>query len=104
MDPEQVGPGDEAAHEAGDRARVAFDRLGQAEDLPDHGLPGNGQEHGQVVALEPLEVAVDREVVVTLLREVDARIEDDLVVAQADAADPRQTIVEKAFHRLPHIG
>lgn len=45
VDAEKVGAGDEAPHETGDRAGIAFDRHGEAEHVADHRL-ARAQEIG----------------------------------------------------------
>ena len=77
VDPENVGTAEKALDETRDRAGVAAGGVGEGEDVADDGLAGDGQEDGALEAVEAGEFAVDAEVVVALLGEVDAGVEHD---------------------------
>ena len=103
VDAEDVRPRDEAADEAGNRPGIALGRGSDAEDLTDDRLARDGEEEGQVVVMESFELTVDREIVGALLREIDPRVEDDLVVAQPDRSGAGEAVVEEGLHRLPDV-
>ena len=103
MDAEDIGFGDKSAHEARDRPRIALGRGVYPEDITNDGLPRDREEDGQVVAQEAFQLPIDREVVVALLRKIDSRVEDDLVVGEADGPDASETIIKEILHRGPDV-
>ena len=74
-------------------------RLGKIQHLPNDGLAAHRNHQRPTEAIEPLEFAVDPQVVIALLGEVDAGIEHDRLARQ-----PRRFRHADLFRTDPTVG
>ena len=99
MDAEDLGALADAVGEEGEGAGIAVAGIGLVEHVTDDGFAADGEEKGALEAMEVLQVGQDGEVVVLLLREIDAGIKDQVFHDEARLKGSANAGAEKVVER-----
>ena len=91
MDPDE-GRALQNAHDGGDHGALHPLVGGQVQGLADAGLAGGGQQHGIAHAAQPLQVVDDGQVVLIVLAEAHAGVQDDLLVGDTGLLGDGQAV------------
>ena len=103
VDPEKVGASEHAGDDAGDGGRVAVLRVWDAERLAEDGFSRDGQQNGASENSQRVQLAQNPQVVIFLLAEIKAGIEQNGLCPEARTGRLGDFRLKKPVERLHHV-